>query len=63
MPDHDIIEIEVRIKSVTELAWLVQHAAGECWLPKSEVAIIGGGAFVPLRAAVPKWLAEREGLL
>lgn len=60
-----IERVEVYAEEVrrTELAILIKHADGECWLPLSEIYIIEEEGFDPLRLSVPEWLAIEKGLV
>lgn len=59
MKNHDITEIDAKVKHQTASAVMVENLKGEdVWLSKSLIEVDGDGTI-----QLPEWLAERKGLV
>lgn len=58
--DNDMLEFAVGLRFETEKAYKVFDGQKEIWLPKSQVEFVGSKGNI---VEVPKWLAEKTGLL
>jgi hypothetical protein len=63
-----MVELELQLKGETAAAYLVrdgdEDGDRECWLPKSQVAVISGGEIDKIiKLEVPDWLAVDKGLV
>lgn len=63
--NHDIIEIEVRVKHETDKAWMVESidTGRSSWVPKS-VGELDMCRPTPIKSLqLPEWMAEEKGLI
>lgn len=58
----NIEEFSVQLLRETDAAIHVDHGAGKCWLPKSQIDYITGDADEGdyITVEVPQWLAEEK---
>lgn len=63
--NHDIIEIEVRLKHETEKAWLVESidTGRSAWVAKSQGELDMCTASPIKTLELPEWIAEEKGLI
>lgn len=63
MSDQSKEPFTVQLIRETEASILVDHGAGECWLPKSQIEYDDDaeeGDYMEVE--IPIWLAEKEGV-
>lgn len=56
--NHDIIEIEAKLRRETDKAFLLYDGKKEVWVPRAQVEDNDDGTF-----SMPEWLALDKGLI
>ena len=64
MSNAETVEVkDYNILRESEKAMLIEKDNREYWIPKSQIITFSGGEGMPDTMVIPKWLAEKKGLM
>ena len=64
MSNTETVEVkDYNILRESEKAMLIEKDNREYWIPKSQLISVSGGEGMPDSIVIPKWLADKKGLV
>lgn len=61
MTEKELVDIDVKLKHMTDKAWLITDGKITCWVPKSQCELNRSGKTYVL--TIPVYMAEEKGLV